>query len=146
MQLGVLLYIGRGENRRRDAGKILGELLILQQLRTWHSHQFDADAENADIVYVRGSSRAWSAETDPRGERARLGKDTFAKFCRQVSSDDKLTANDPVSFRVSDALLGARRIVVAHVSRHVGHDRIQKSRFSRQRFLLCKLQALVLAA
>ena len=52
LQLGILPHIGCGENRRRDAGKILGKLFILQQLRTRHSHHFYADAENADIVYV----------------------------------------------------------------------------------------------
>ena len=95
LQLGVLLYIGRGENWRCDAGKILGILFIFQQLRTRHSHQFDADAEDAHIFYVRRCGGAWSGEANPGWKSTRLGKDAFAKFCTVSPLTMKLARTTP---------------------------------------------------
>jgi hypothetical protein len=48
-------------------------------------------------------------------------------------------------FRVSSAFVSAWLIVIAHIGCHVGNNRVQKSRLSRQLFFFRQAQTLIFA-
>jgi len=52
LQFGILPDIGCCEGRSADAGKVLGELFVIEQLGARNTHQLDADAQNANVVNI----------------------------------------------------------------------------------------------
>ncbi len=143
LQLRVGAHVGRDEGRRRNAEHVLGELLLVHQLRAGDAHQLDADAHEADVVDVGGDVRARAREAHPRAVGLRLGEDAVPELCRQAVVDDELGADDAVRLGVAAALEAARLPEQAHLLLEAGDDRVDELLFARKRLLLGERQLLV---
>ena len=86
LQVRIRLRIRRHKGGRGDAEHVQREFLLLHQLRPRHTHQFDADAHEADVVDVRRDVRTRSGKAHPdNGTSAvwhRCRDETPAEDCR----------------------------------------------------------------
>ena len=107
LQLRVGDCVGRNEGRRRNAEHVLCKLLFVHQLRAGHSHQLDADAHEADVIYVRRDVRARAREPHPCRSVAAARKCRGA-VRRKIVVDNELSAHNAVCLCIAATLEGPR--------------------------------------
>src|SRR5439155_25524425 len=116
-------HVRRDEGRRRHAEKVLGEFLLVHELRAWHAHQLDADAHEPDVVDVGRDVRSRAGKTYPCPKTLRLGKYAATHRLRQAVVDDEFAAHDAVRLVVPSPLETTRLPEVAHVRLEAWKDR-----------------------
>src|SRR5258707_13567588 len=89
LQMRIRLYVLWDKCGRGDTEHVQGKLLLIHQFRSGHTHEFDADAHESDVVDVRGDVRTGAGKADPPTERLRLGIDSVPKLRRQIGVTDK---------------------------------------------------------
>ena len=118
LQLRVGAHVRSHEGRGGDPEEILGELLLVHELRTGHAHQLDADAHEADVVDVRGDVRARDPRSAPRRDRfAARQRCRAGTAAARLVVNDELGAHDAVRLGVAAALEAARLPQPAHLLR-----------------------------
>ena len=136
LELQVLDDVRGGERRRADPGEVLGQLLVVEQLRPGHAHQLETDAEDAVVVQVGGRERPGTGEADPCPKRGLGGEHTTPKVIREVRQHAELTPHHAVGLGVPRPLGMPVRVVVLREALHLLDDRPGDLLLVREHLLL----------
>src|SRR5262249_61975381 len=98
LELCVFLHIGRREGWSADAREVLGELLVIHELWTGHAHQFDPDAQNANVVDVGRTRWTGPRTAYPRGESSSFAAHTRPPLGGQARLDSELAPDLALTF------------------------------------------------